>query len=355
MPYSTEQLRFCTSRDGTRIAYAIFGAGPPLVWSQYWIHHLKLDWDSPVWAPWLSMLTRRHTVIRYDFRGCGLSDRENVAFSIEKAAEDLEAVINAVELERFALFGMAGGAAAGITYAVHHPERISHLILYAPYTRNRLAGRPTAGQVEEAQARLKVMELGWPNESPAYGQFFTSLHIPDATPDQFRSYDELLRLTTSPGNAVGLLSAFFQTDLREVVSKVRCPTLVLHARGNAIIPFDEGRKVATLIPGARFVPLESRNHILLETEPAWQQMIDALNDFLPATPPAQWLHELTAREREVLEFVAQGIDNNGIATRLRISEKTVRNHVSIIFSKLGVTSRAQAVALARDGGLGKVR
>lgn len=360
MSEPAQQIRFCTSRDGARIAYATSGTGPPLVWAQHWVHHLEFDWGSPVWRPWLAMLTRRHTLIRYDWRGCGLSDREAVEFSFEKYADDLEAVIAAAGVEQFVLFAMGGvGSAIATTYAVRHPQRVSHLVLYASWTCGRWAHNATRDQIEEEHMRLKAIELGWPNETPAYGQFFTSMHMPDATPDQFRSYNDLLRLTTIPANAVALLRTFHRVDVREIVPKVRCPTLVLHARRDAIIPFDEGRIVAGLIPGARFVPLESRNHVLLDTEPAWQQLVEALDDFLPATPSSPAgsgglaLDELTAREHQVLELVAQGLDNSTIGERLHISERTARNHVSAILAKLGINTRAQAIVRAREAGFGR--
>jgi pimeloyl-ACP methyl ester carboxylesterase/DNA-binding CsgD family transcriptional regulator len=351
-----QQIRFCASRDGTRIAYATCGSGPPLVWVQHWAHHLRFDWDSPVWKAWLSLLTRRHTLIRYDWRGCGLSDRDGLEFSFEKFAEDLGAVIVAAGVEHFVLFGMGGvGGSIAIMHAARHPEQVSHLVLHGTFARSKLADNATQEQEEEARARLKVYELGWPNDTPGYGQFFTSLHIPDATPSQFRSYNDLLRLATTPANAVNLIKAFLRSDAREYAPDIRCPTLVLHARGDSIIPFEQGRMVATLIPGASFVPIESRNHILLDTEPAWPQFVEALDDFLPAPSVGQIaaLDELSAREREVLELVAQGSNNSKIAQRLKISEKTVRNHVSLIFGKLGVNSRAEAVARARDAGFGR--
>ncbi len=354
-----QQIRFCTSRDGVRIAYAICGSGPPLVLVSNWVHHLELDWDSPVWRPWLSLLSRRHTLVRYDWRGCGLSDRRGVDFSFEKLVEDLEAVIEAAGLDKFIFFGMAAGSAIGMTYAVRHPERVSRFVLYASYVRNKLAGSPTPEQVEEAQARLKMMELGWPNETPAYGQFYGSLHIPDASVEQSLSFADLIRRTTSLANAVALLQAFYRIDVREIVPKIRCPTLVLHSRGDSIIRFEEGRSVAGLIPGAQFVPLESRNHVLLETEPAWHQFVEALDDFLPAPPSSPdgsgglALDELTAREHQVLELVAQGLDNATIGERLHISERTARNHVSTILGKLGVGTRAQAIVRAREAGFGQ--
>jgi pimeloyl-ACP methyl ester carboxylesterase/DNA-binding CsgD family transcriptional regulator len=356
MAHPAQQIRFCTSRDGTRIAYATYGTGPRLVWAAHWIHHLKFDWDSPVWRPWLSALARHHTLIRYDLRGCGLSDREGVEFTFGKLVEDLEAVVKAVGVERFALFGMTGCARIAMSYLLRHPDTVSQLVLYGTSACGPLARNPPHEQLEETQTRLKAMELGWSQETPGYGQFFTSLHIPDANAEQSRSHNDLLRLTTSPGNAARLLRTLWESDVHDLLPQVRCPTLVLNSRQDAIQPFEEGRAIASAIPAARFVPLESRNHILLENEPAWQQFVEALDDFLPTSSAGLAtlaLDDLTSREREVLEFVAQGLDNSGISTRLKISEKTIRNHVSTIFSKLGVTSRAQAVAVARGVGFGR--
>jgi len=349
-----QQIRFCTSRDGVRIAYATCGSGPPLVWLGHWVRHLKFDWDSPVWRPWLALLTRRHLVVRYDWRGCGLSDREGVQFSLEKHIDDLEAVVGDLGLKRFVLVGDAGGGVVSMAYAARHPERVTHLALYGTQTRGVLP-RKDPKLVAQSRALLDVMELGWNNPTPAYGEFFTTLHMPDTDLDRFRAYGDLLRLTTSPANAVALLKAYFEADVRDLVSRIRCPTLVLHAREDAIIPFDEGRLVASLIRGARFVPLESRNHVLHESEPAWQLLVSQIDDFLPASPAQETemsLVELTPREREVLELIAQGLDNHQIAQRFDISEKTVRNHASVIFEKIGAKSRAHAVALARDAGLG---
>jgi DNA-binding CsgD family transcriptional regulator len=248
------------------------------------------------------------------------------------------------------------GSAIAMRYAVLHPGRVTHLILHGSNTFGALSDDPSPDQEAEAQARLKVYELGWPNENPGYGQFCELLHIPDATAEQGRSFNHLLRETASPANAKGLLRAYLRTDVRDIVPRVRCPTLVLHSRGDSIIPLDQGRRVAALIPGARFVPLESRNRILLDTEPAWQRLVETLSDFLPRhsveSRAVRALDDLTAREREILAVLAEGLDNYAIAARLGISEKTVRNHVSTIFSKLQIKSRAHAVAVARDAGLG---
>jgi pimeloyl-ACP methyl ester carboxylesterase len=353
MSIAQQQIRFCTSRDGTRIAYATSGQGPPIVWAGHFVRHLEFDWDSPVWRPWRSLLMQGRMLIRYDWRGFGLSDRAGVEFSLEKHVEDLAAVVQAAGLKKFVLFAASGGGPPAMAYAARHPEQIDHLILYGCSSRGRTARGETTEQAADRQTLLGMIEVGWSRELPAYDQFLARLHISDASTEQFRSYYELLRLTASPANVVALLRAYFQTDASDAVPQIGCPTLVMHARQDSMIPFDEGRQLASLIPGAQFVPLESRNHILLDTEPAWCQFADALDDFLPAVQPIAALDELTSREREILELVAQGSDNDKIAGRLKISAKTVRNHVSLIFGKLGVNSRAEAVARARDAGFGR--
>jgi pimeloyl-ACP methyl ester carboxylesterase/DNA-binding CsgD family transcriptional regulator len=358
MASTDQQIRFCRSRDGTRIAYATAGDGPALVWAQHWVHHLEWDAGHPVWRHWLAHLCRHHTLVRFDWRGCGLSDRDPGDFTFQRLVEDFEAVVQAAHVERFALFGMAGaGGAVAMTHAAHHPQRVTRLLLHNCHRRGRLAGSVSPDKAQEAEARLKVIALGWPNETPAYGQFFTALHMPDSDAGQMRSYNDLLRKTTSAQTAMALLRTFWTADVTGVVSKVSCPALVTHVRGDGIIPFEEGREVAAAIPGARFLPLESRNHLLLETEPAWQQFVHAVDEFLPGTGPrpAPPFDELTPREREVLQLLAEGLPNKKIGTRLGISEATARNHVSAILGKISVRSRAEAIVRAREAGLGASR
>jgi pimeloyl-ACP methyl ester carboxylesterase/DNA-binding CsgD family transcriptional regulator len=352
-----QQIRFCKSRDGTRIAYATCGSGPPMVWLGHYVRHLDLDWQSPIWRPWLSFLSRRHTLIRYDFRGCGLSDRDDVEFSLQRHVEDLEAVVEAAGLDRFVLFAMQGGGPKASLFVTHHRHRVTHLILYGVPTRGRMADRSKPQRIEEAETRLKAIEFGWRDNLPAYGHFFVSLQIPNGSPEQKRSFNMLLRETLSPKQAVALLRSYWKADVRTILPQIDCPTLVMHARGDPTIPFEEGRKVAALVPGARFVPLETGNHILLEGEPSWEQFTQAIEEFLPAgqSGTTDCLAELTPRERDLLEFVAQGSDNNEIAARLNISVKTVRNHLSTIFSKLGASTRAQVIVQARDAGFGRRR
>ena len=359
MSHPPPQIRFCLSRDGVRIAYAVSGAGPPLIWLPHWIHTLKFDVDDPIWSPWLLALAQRHSVIRYDWRGCGLSDRQGVDLSFERHIEDLEAVAAAAGVKRFVLVAMAFGAQTGLAYAARHPEQVSRLVLYGIACRGRLARIATPEDRAEVETRLKAIELGWPDEKSGYGQFYTSLYLPAASAEQRRSHNEQLHAATSQENAIGLMKAFYVTDLRETARKISCPTLVLHAREESLIPFDEGRAAAALIPDGRFVPLESRNHLVLSTEPAWQHLIAELDAFLPdaanvsAKAAELNLGDLTPREREILEVIAEGVDNGGIAKRLGISEKTVRNQVSIILDKLGIEGRLQVVVRAREAGLGR--
>ncbi len=363
MLHPAQEIRFCKSRDGTRIAYATCGSGPPLVWIGHWIRHLNHDWESPVWRPWLRFLTSRFKVLRFDWRGCGLSDREGVSFSLQKHVEDLEAVVESAGFEQFFVLASAAGAMSSIQFAAQNPARATRLVLLGSQTQGRIPrGKVrglTAHQVVEQHSHQKLMERLWTEERAVYGKFYVAVHMPDASPEQLRAQDDLLRTTTTRDNALKLLQAFQEADVLEFVPRVRCATLVMHAQDDAIVPFDEGRRVSSLVPGARFAPLESRNHVLLEGEPAWQHFIDAITDFLPASAAGSsamrdaFVGNLTKREHQVLELLAQGLDNRTIAAALSVSEKTVRNQVSTIFSKVGVGNRAQAVARARDAGLGR--
>lgn len=354
MPTPSQQIRFCTSADGVRIAYATSGTGPPLVKVGTFMTHLELDWESSVWRHWMKELSRDHTFLRYDARGCGLSDREVPELSLEAWVRDLETVADAAGIERFPLLGLSQGAAIAIVYAVRHPERVSHLILHGGFARGRLKRDPSPQVLEDAETLTRLAELGWGKDDPAYRQFFTTQFIPDATPEQQRWWNELERATTSPANAGRFMRAFNDIDVTEFARRVSCPALVSHSKFDARAPFDEGRLMASLIPGARFVPLDSRNHVLLDHEPAWARWLEAVRGFLPAVTRGGALFSgLTPRESELVELIAQGLDNTEIAARLELSDKTVRNHITSIFSKLGVESRARAIVLAREAGFGK--
>lgn len=346
-----QSLQFCTPADGTRIAIASIGSGPPLVRAAHWLSHVEHDLDSPVWRPWLAELSRDHTYIRYDQRGCGLSDHEVADLSLDAWVGDLEAVVDTLGLARFVLFGMSQGGAVAIAYTVRHPERVSQLVLAGAYARGALRRAETAPQRLEAETLVNLIRVGWGRDNAAFRQVFTNQFIPGGTLEQHQWWNELERLTASPEVAARTLEAFHQVDVDDLARAVRVPTLVFHARGDARVPFEEGRRLAALIPGARFVPLHSSNHVLLQSEPAWAEFLAELRGFLRAGP-AQALDgaaqavALTPAERAVLRLVAQGLDNQAIARQLGKSEKTVRNQVSSIFDKLGVRTRAAAIVRA---------
>lgn len=359
-----QQIRFCTSHDGTRIAYATVGEGPPLVRASTYLTHLEYDKTSPVWRHWLTGLGRHFTFIRHDQRGCGLSDWTIRELSINAWVQDLEAVVESMGLERFPLLGPSQGGAVAIEYAVRHPEKVTHLILYGAYARGRFHRKPSQEQSEEAKAMLDLMKIGWGKDNPAFRQVFTTLFMPEGTPEQINWFNELQQKTTSPENAVKMETAFYNIDVSKSAVKVSVPTLVLHARDDAMVDFEEGRQLAATIPDARFVPLEGKNHLLIESELAWERCLNEIVNFISSEPveaplspiktvPLQLDEALTKREREILELIAQGYDNNQIAKRLTISPKTARNHVSNIYSKLQVNSRAQAIVKARQAGIGR--
>jgi pimeloyl-ACP methyl ester carboxylesterase/DNA-binding CsgD family transcriptional regulator len=354
-----QAIRFCTAADGVRIAYATVGSGPPLVKAANYLTHLEHDWNGPTWHHWLRGLAADHTLVRYDERGCGLSDWDVSEYSLDAWVNDLEAVVDAMQLDRFPLLGISQGAAISVAYAYRHPDRVSHLILYGGYARGRLNRNPTAEQRLQAETQINVMRVGWGKENPAFRQLFSTMLMPDASPAQSAWLNELARISTTPENAATMEWAMYHLDVREEAARTTVPTLVLHPRDDASVPFEEGRLLASLIPGARFVPLEGRNHILLEDEPAWGRFLAEVNAFLaggegPASVGAiNPFPELTARELEILTLMARGAGNERIADELVIAPKTVRNHISNIYSKLGVASRAEAIVLAREAGLGR--
>jgi pimeloyl-ACP methyl ester carboxylesterase/DNA-binding CsgD family transcriptional regulator len=353
-----QQIRFCKTADGVRIAYATVGSGQPLVKAANWLSHIEYDWRTPVWRPLFERLARTRRLVRYDARGCGLSDWDVDEFSLEVWVRDLEAVVDAAGLERFSLLGISQGGPIAITYAIRHPERVSRLVLLGAYARGYMKRDPTPAQVEEWRLLVDLMRIGWGRETAAFRQVFTSMFVPDGSPEQLRWFDELQRQSTSPENAARIMTTFGTLDVRDVTPLVSVPTLVLHARGDMRVPFEEGRQLGALIPDARFVPLDTRNHLLLEGEPAFGQFMAEVDAFLDAdadgnaSPVRTPFPELTDREAEVLNLIARGLGNGTIAERLRISDKTVRNHVTNIFWKIGATTRAEAIVRAREAGIG---
>ncbi len=353
-----QTIRFTRSRDGVRLAYAQSGAGEPLVKAANWLSHLEVDWQSPVWRHWFGFLSSRHTLLRYDARGCGLSDWTVADLSLDAQVADLEAVVEAAGVDRFALLGISQGGSVAIEYACRHPERVAKLVLFGAFPYGWYKADPTTAQ--QARSMFGLIESGWGQPNPAFRQVFTSIFIPGASPEQEKWFDDLMRVTSKPAIAARILDACGEVDIRHRLAEVVAPTLVVHCRHDAAIPFKLGRELATVIPGAQFVELDSRNHVLLADEPAWTRFRAAFDAFLgvesvPGSHADGTAHPAlfaasTARERRVLELVAGGLGNAEIANTLFISEKTVRNHLTSIFAKLGVDSRARAIALARDGG-----
>jgi pimeloyl-ACP methyl ester carboxylesterase/DNA-binding CsgD family transcriptional regulator len=343
-----QQVRFCKAPDGIRLAYAVHGRGPPLVRTATWLTHLEFDWESPVWRHWLTGLAEGHTVVRYDERGCGLSDRDVEDVSMDARVADLETVIDAVGNERVALLGISQGGPLAVAFAARRPECVSRLVLFGTHARGRLMRDPSNSDREQAQLMDSLIRMGWGQDLPVFRRLFTTLFIPDARPEQMEWFDELQRATADPETAARIRHARNLDDVTNEASRVRCPTLVIHARDDGLVPFAEGRLLATLIPGARFVALESRNHILLEDEPAWKHFQAEVRSFLgPAevsAPPE--LPDLSNREIEVLALVAEGMSNEEVAARLYLSVRTVERHLSNIYAKLRVSGKAARAAAA---------
>ncbi len=276
-----QQILFCRASDGVRIAYAKSGdpAGPPLVKPGNWLTHLEFDWNSPVWRHWLTEMGHGHSLIRYDARGCGLSDHDPADLSLAAWVRDLGAVVDAEGLERFSLLGISQGCAVAIAYAARNPQRVDKLVLYGGYAVGRSL-RSTSPQEELERTLLQnLIRVGWGRDNPAFRQVFGSLFLPEGTPEQHQWFNDLAK-TMPMENALRVRQASDVIDVRQEAEQVRAPALVLHASGDAMVPFEIGRQLAAHIPGARFVPLESRNHLLLETERAWAQFLDEVRAFL---------------------------------------------------------------------------
>jgi pimeloyl-ACP methyl ester carboxylesterase/tRNA A-37 threonylcarbamoyl transferase component Bud32 len=286
-----QQIHFCTTDDGVRIAYATVGEGLPLVKAANWLSHLEFDWSSPIWRHLLAEFARDHQFIRYDERGNGLSDWKVADLSFEAWVEDLEAVVEAAGVDRFPLLGISQGGAVAIAYAVRYPEKVSRLVLYGAYAQG-WAARESLEEIEQRQAQLTLVRLGWGKDNPAFRQIWTTLYAPDATPEQQQSFNDLQRVSTSPENAVKLLNVMGNIDVVDLLPQVKVPTLVLHCRDESGVPFEQGRLLAASIPGALFVPLNGRNHLLLEGDPSWGKFVSEVRRFLgteetsalPATP-----------------------------------------------------------------------
>jgi len=350
-----QDVRFCRSADGVTIAYAVHGSGPPLVIDACWLSHLQYDWDSPVWRHYLTELGKIATVIRFDERGHGLSDRDVTDHSLDLRLADLEAVVEHAGLERFSLLAMAQGGPVAIEYAARHRDRIDRLIFYGSYA--GIDSVQTSKQDRLLDETLdNLIRVGWEQPTPEFRRVFTYLMIPGATEEQMGWLDELQRRATSAEVAVTARQQRRQADASHLLSDLDVPTLVLHSLGDRMNPFVYSRFLAAELPDARLVALESDNHIVLEHETSWPVFVREVAEFLGADASTRPVTEpgadprglLSARELEVLTLAARGQDNAAIAADLTLSVRTVERHLQNIYDKLGLRGKsARAGAVSR--------
>ena len=350
-----QDVRFCRSVDEVTIAYAVHGSGPPLVIDSCWLSHLQYDWESPVWRHYLTELGKIATVIRFDERGHGLSDRDVTDHSLELRLADLEAVVDDVGVERFALLAMAQGGPVTIEYAARHAERVDRLVFYGSYAGVDAVQTSKQDRLLD-ETFTNLIRVGWEQPTPEFRRVFTYQMIPGATEEQMGWLDELQRRAVSAEVAVEARRQRGRANASHLLSRLDVPTLVLHSLGDRMNPFGYSRHLASEIPGARLVALESENHIVLEDEPAWPVFLREVTDFLspddaaaPALPEARDPREvLSGRELEVLTLAAQGFDNAAIAAELTLSVRTVERHLQNIYEKLGLRGKsARAGAVSR--------
>ncbi|MDH2387881.1 alpha/beta fold hydrolase [Streptomyces sp. HNM0663] len=275
-----QTIRFCRSDDGVRIAYATVGSGPPLVKAANWMTHLDLEWTTPVWSHWLNGLARNRRLVRYDERGCGLSDWAAPGFTFDDWVDDLESVVEAVGLERFPLLGVSQGGAVAVAYAARRPERVSRLILAGAYARGRQVRARDEAERDAAALDLDLARVGWIHQDPSFLRVFASQFLPEATPEEWDEFTDFQRRTTSPANGVRFLEEFARIDVSGIAHRVQCPTLIIHSRDDARVPASQASELAALIPDSRLALLKSRNHLLTAFEPAWDEFLSHIDAFL---------------------------------------------------------------------------
>jgi pimeloyl-ACP methyl ester carboxylesterase/DNA-binding winged helix-turn-helix (wHTH) protein len=274
-----QEVTFCRTGEGINLALATVGVGAPLIKVANWLTHIEYDWESPIWSPLLQHLAERCRLVRYDGRGNGLADRDVADISFDAFVRDLEAVVEATGVDRATILGISQGAAVAIAYAVLHPERVSKLILYGGYAQGRNKRGSTA-EAEMAAAFLAILRHGWGDERSAFMKAFSSVFFPNGSAQQIKWLVDLQRITTSPDNAARIRNACDDIDVVDLLPKVQAPTLVIHCRHDNVAPVEQGRLMARSIPHAKFVTLDSDNHVVLAGEPAWPRLVDEIDAFL---------------------------------------------------------------------------
>lgn len=349
-----QQIRYTRSRDGTALAWASAGKGPPLVKTANWLTHLEYDLESPVWSHWVRFFADHFHFVRFDERGCGLTDRQVEDLSFDRWVEDLEAVIDAAGIdEPVALLGISQGAAIALAYAAKHPEKVSRIIVYGGYAEGwRARGDPEGARFYDAI--VEITSQGWALENPVFRELFTKRFIPAGSEEQVDWFNDLCRKTVTADMAARLLAARADVDVTALLSRVTAPVLLLHPAGDEVVPFAQGRKLASQLVDAEFVSLDSRNHIVLKHEPAWARLKEAVLDFMGDTAASgigasSGMNGLSPREQQILALICEAKSNPEIAGLLGLSERTVRNHASNLFKKLGVKSRAEAILYLHAG------
>ena len=351
-----QTIRYARAETGQSIAWSSMGNGPPLLACRA-CGHLEQELHTIGLREWCAKLSQTHTYIRYDGRGSGLSDRGYVDVSVESAVSDLESVADAAGLDRFPIITFIHGAQAAILYCARHPERVSRLVICGGYARGWLTRDPTPEQFARWETLLSTIRTGWDDPNPAFRYLNAFNLLGSATMQEVAGFAQFSLAAASGKNTVRLLENMGKLDVSEEARRVRCPVFVQHSVEDARVPFDEGRRLAALFPDARFSPSESRNSILMPSEPAFDDTLRQILAFLAESekhcPALEAFAKITRREMDVLELIARGLDNVQIAAHLDLSGKTVRNHITAIFDKLGVENRPQTIVKARDAGLGR--
>jgi pimeloyl-ACP methyl ester carboxylesterase/DNA-binding CsgD family transcriptional regulator len=353
-----QSVSFTVSKDGTSIAYAVSGKGPPIIMLCPWMTHIQYDWDSPVWSHWFRFLSERFTLIRPDMRGCGLSQQDIDSMTFTNLVEDLEAVIDALELSSFTILGMSQGAAVSVAYSLRHPEYIKYQILYAPLLRG--FHHVSSSHAEQWRHIEQLIQKDWGDKNLGFPSLFAHMFIPEAKPEYIQRYAEIQRKSASKEVAAMMINIAAELNVWSDLPEVTVPTLVVQIARDQTIPPGRVREAAMLIPKSQFLSIDSSNHILLGEEPGWEQFKTLFLQHVPVSGPGNQetsteklpdICDLSKREQEILSQITKGLSNKEISNNLFISEKTVRNHITSIFSKLDLHSRSQAIVLGNKLGL----